>query len=411
MKALSSHLININQEVEKEQGFEIDISQEQKDDSLKKALLNFIHQTIDAENLVILAGSGTSLTFNAYKEDKSQSTIMAPGMADLWNDCKKLNSSLFDEIMAITNYDSADNNIESLLSICDSHLILKAKSPDELEKIKNFKENAKLKILESTSFTDKVPTEKWVHHENFLRTLGYRGQKQRRLKLFTTNYDLAFETAASNTGMIVIDGFEYSKPARFNPSWFHYDVVNRSQSIENGSSYLSNVFHLYKLHGSVDWVRNTDTNLVQKGNPLSNEEEQEPVFIYPSSTKYQSSYNSPYLDMMSAFLNVLQKPKTALICIGFGFNDDHLNNAITMALRTNPEIMLMVVTLDLFDENKSFNSNIRKFLLNLINGNDSRIMLVDSAFSEFVDILPNRTKETPEEKLAKMFETVMGGKA
>ena len=110
------------------------------------------------------------------------------------------------------------------------------------------------------------------------------------------------------------------------------------------------------------------------------------LFIYPSSTKYQSSYNSPYLDMMSAFLNVLQKPKTALICIGFGFNDDHLNNAITMALRTNPEIMLMVVTLDLFDENKSFNSNIRKFLLNLINGNDSRIMLVDSAFSEFVDI-------------------------
>ena len=59
-------------------------------------------------------------------------------MADLWNDCKKLNSSLFDEIMAIINYDSADNNIESLLSICDSHLILKAKSPDELDKIKNF---------------------------------------------------------------------------------------------------------------------------------------------------------------------------------------------------------------------------------------------------------------------------------
>ena len=46
MKALSSHLININQEVEKEQGFEIDISQEQKDDSLKKALLNFIHGII-----------------------------------------------------------------------------------------------------------------------------------------------------------------------------------------------------------------------------------------------------------------------------------------------------------------------------------------------------------------------------
>ena len=58
MKALSSHLININQEVEKEQGFEIDISQEQKDDSLKKALLNFIHQTIDAENLVIFGRIG-----------------------------------------------------------------------------------------------------------------------------------------------------------------------------------------------------------------------------------------------------------------------------------------------------------------------------------------------------------------
>lgn len=145
---------------------------------------------------------------------------------------------------------------------------------------------------------------------------------------------------------------------------------------------------------------------VQKRNIL-NSETSEPVFIYPSSTKYQTSYDSPYLDMIAAFLEALQKPKTALICIGFGFNDKHINNAITMALRTNPEIMIMAATKDPFNPSGSFNPAIRELFMKAIEAGDSRIAMIDCTFDAFASLLPQRHKTSPEETLLKTFEQLI----
>lgn len=369
--------------------------------------LKFVNQMLDAENLIVLAGSGTSLTFN--EETKK----IAPSMGDLWESCKNLAPFLFSEVLAAVNYEEVagtwedgtqKNDIELLLSLCDAYIPLKNLDENQQTKVTSFLKQAKDKILEETSFVHNVPTDKWVTHNNFLRTLGRRSPKQKRLKIFTTNYDLAFEVAASNTGQIIIDGFEFSKPQRFNPSWYNYDIINRSQASEKGGAYLPNVVHLYKLHGSVDWAK-TNKGVYKKDSLTT--EEIEPVFIYPSSTKYQSSYDSPYLDMMAAFLEAMQKPKTAVLCIGFGFNDKHINNAITMALRTNPELMVMVATKDPFNEKGSFNSDTRTQFINAINSGDSRIALVDCAFDVFTELLPNRHIPSPEESLLAMFEQVI----
>ena len=295
-----------------------------------------MNQILDAENIIILAGSGTSLTFNIPNGDK-----VAPSMTDLWHACSKMDEKIFDDIKSYTKYDDfaekwKDENgneciahdIELLLSRCDTFLSLKSLSERRLKQLENFVKNAKNKILEETDFTNKIKSHKdWEYHNKLLRVLGKIQPKQKRLKVFTTNYDLAFETSASNIGMIVIDGFEYSQPYQFNPIWFHYDIVHRVQSNDKTSTYLPNVFHLYKIHGSVDWVK-TEQGIHKR---ISNEQIGEPVIIYPSSNKYQTSYESPYLDMISSFLEAIQKPKTAILCLGFGFNDKHINNAITMA--------------------------------------------------------------------------------
>lgn len=347
----------------------------------------FINQLVDAENLIVLAGSGTSLTFNQKEQDN-----IAPSMGDLWRICSDLDASRFDKVLKAVKYsDVAEkwddgeqkNDIELLLSLCDSYLTLKCLSSADQECVEAFLKAAKVAILEHTNFVDRVATDGWTAHNTFVGVLGRRSPKQKRLKLFTTNYDLAFEMAASNTGMIVIDGFEFSNPSRFNPAWFHYDIVNRSQATEKGGAYLPNIVHLYKIHGSVDWVRTSQG--VQKRSAL-NTTEGEPVFIYPSSSKYQSSYDSPYLDMMAAFLDALQKPKTALLCIGFGFNDKHINSAITMALRTNPELMVMAATKDPFSVNGSFNSAIRSQLMNVIKAGDSRVAIADCTFDVFASL-------------------------
>ncbi len=95
----------------------------------------------------------------------------------------------------------------------------------------------------------------------------------------------------------------------------------------------------------------------------------------------------------------MQKPKTAILCLGFGFNDKHINNAIIMALRTNPELLLMVGTRSLFAEQSSFNEDIKKLLMRAVEAGDSRISLIDSDFATFVDKLPERNKPTPEEEI------------
>ena len=385
---------------------EIDLNNKGESDELK-LFFRFINKILDIDNLVVLAGSGTSLTFN-----KPQIEPIAPSMWHLWDSCRLADEELFKLVIKATHFDdlqplkekddkTGKADIELLLSLCDSSLAVGNLSDQRTNQVTRFLEQAKRIILEKTNFTDLISdTDDWISHDKFIRAVGRRSAQQQRLKLFTTNYDLAFEHAASNTGFVVIDGFEYSNPAYFNPMWFNYDIVNRGQSLSNEGAYLPNVFQLYKMHGSVDWRK--INGRIRKASADS--EKGEPVFIYPSSSKYQTSYDSPYLDMMSSFLEAVKKPRTGVLCLGFGFNDKHINNALTMALRTNPEFMLMVATKDPFNESGSFNSGIRDLLRSAINHGDGRIAILDSTFEQFSSLLPERRSKSPEDDLFKLFE-------
>jgi hypothetical protein len=87
----------------------------------------FTNKILDMDNLVILAGSGTSLTFN-----KRGRPTIAPSMWNLWDDCQKADNELFNLTLKATKYsvlqkekDGAGNekpDIELLLSLCDSAL-------------------------------------------------------------------------------------------------------------------------------------------------------------------------------------------------------------------------------------------------------------------------------------------------
>ena len=385
---------------------EIDLNNEDENDGLK-AFFRFINKILDIDNLVILAGSGTSLTFNKPKVNPP----IAPSMWHLWEYCRLADIKQFELTLQATNYTTlqllkaedgtAKPDIELLLSLCDSALAVGDLSITRKAQVTKFLEKAKQIILDKTNFTDLIQDHaEWLSHDKFIRAVGRRSAQQQRLKLFTTNYDLAFEHAASNTGFVVIDGFEYSNPSFFNPMWFNYDIVNRGQSLNSEGAYLPNVFQLYKMHGSVDWrkvngrIRKTSADSING----------EPVFIYPSSSKYQTSYDSPYLDMMSSFLESVKKPRTGVLCLGFGFNDKHINNALTMALRTNPEFMLMIATKEPFEESGSFNSDIRQLLMSAIDHGDGRIAILDSTFEQFSRLLPERRSKTPEDDLFKLFE-------
>ncbi|MFV9997106.1 MAG: hypothetical protein AB8W37_04445 [Arsenophonus endosymbiont of Dermacentor nuttalli] len=58
-----------------------------------------INKLMDVDNLIVLAGSGTSLTFNVQGEEK-----ISPSTWDLWAFCKDFDEDLFGEIMEIVHY-------------------------------------------------------------------------------------------------------------------------------------------------------------------------------------------------------------------------------------------------------------------------------------------------------------------
>ena len=99
-------------------------------------------------------------------------------------------------------------------------------------------------------------------HADFLRRLVRRSTRKLRTKVFTTNYDLCFEYAARKGRYVIVDGFSHTTPQVFDSLYFSYDIVKRESSPDS-HDFIPNVFHLYKLHGSVDWTRNTKSGEIE----------------------------------------------------------------------------------------------------------------------------------------------------
>ena len=271
-------------------------------------LERLLAETLTSENLVILTGLGTSLCV----KDVAGNSI-APTMSALW-DAAKSKTKGFDKLLAKVNHPKLPSgewkiDLETLLSRCQ----MSAELSGDADTLGFISESEAL-IANMCDFLGLLPSGVGLPvHESFLRKIAKRPTRLPRTKLFTTNYDLCFETAAATAGFIMIDGFSHTNPQGFDGIHFDYDIVRR----ENDSEvplFVPNVLQLLKLHGSVDWDRGADGQVRRQPKP------KKPVIIYPRSGKLESSYNQPYFEMMSRFQSALRAPNTALLMVGFGCN-------------------------------------------------------------------------------------------
>ena len=221
-------------------------------------------------------------------------------------------------------------------------------------------------------------TDKSIHLD-FIKKLTSRKTKQSRLKIFTTNYDRAFEEAGAEGGYVIIDGFSFTQPRKFSGKYFDYDIVVRENSRTSSTeNFASNVFHLYKLHGSVNWEKR-DTEIVQIDNPSK------AMMIYPNSNKYESSYEQPYFEMMSRFQAELRKGgTTTLISIGFSFADKHIFTMINEALNQNPSLNLVIIEPFI---KPTINVNFKKLFE--LSKKSSQVLIIGEFFKDFVIHLPS----------------------
>lgn len=339
----------------------------------RQKLDQLLTEVLLAENLIVVAGLGTTLCLNKPNEDP-----IAPRMSDLWDVAAQMDE--FDQIKERVKYVSrpTGDNIETLLSQCQ---LSQALDPDPV--VAKFIIEAEAMIVGKCRFVNDE-TDLSIH-EAFLRKVARRSTRQPRTRLFTTNYDICFETAASHSRFILVDGFSHTQPQEFDGSYFAYDLVRRDQDREV-PDYLPNVFHLYKIHGSVDWERRGD-EVVKTSLP------EKPLLIYPRHSKFEASYDQPFIEMMSRFQGALRQPNTGLLVIGFGFNDPHVWQPIMSAIRSNVSLKVMIVDPHLENSAKSPVRQIEA----LIRSGDSRLTLLAAGFEDLVPILPDLVAVTEEE--------------
>ena len=171
----------------------------------KEEIKNLLLSSLQMQHVVVLAGSGTSLG----------PVTNGPSMWTLWDYCVnadpgtgaavRTTSPAAAKVIAEIGYDVAaeKENIEALLSRCDAYLQVKTSAD-----VTSFVTESKKVILEKCSeFIDPVDANQLAAHRTFLHRLSRRRVRDSRLKLFTTNYDLCFETAAGRQGLVVLDGF------------------------------------------------------------------------------------------------------------------------------------------------------------------------------------------------------------
>lgn len=329
-----------------------------------------------SENLVVLAGLGSSLTVNPPGKPR-----IAPTMEDLWKGAEAIGGAGFGALKTQVNYKTpiGGDNIEVLLSQCHISEMLNPRAD-----VKTFIEKTEGLTVDKCRFVKKDTN--LDAHCSFLRKIAKRSTRKPRVKLFSTNYDLCFETAARLIRFVVVDGFSHSQPQEFDGTHFTYDFVRREADRE-APDYIPNVIHLYKLHGSVDWE-------IRDGQVVKAESPAKPLIIYPRITKFELSYDQPYLELMSRFQSALRVPNTGVLVIGFGFNDAHIAQPLMSAISSN--IHLKAIVIDPAAEN-SKKSDVQ-IIEKLIKAGDWRLALAATSFESFVAVVPDLTSETEEEQ-------------
>ncbi|MAN29334.1 MULTISPECIES: SIR2 family protein [Mesonia] len=328
------------------------------------------------KNILVLSGAGSSMDVGGLS------------MAQLWNKAEEKynekNPKGFKTICDAVNYKYEDKDLEKLLSQIEGFCKF---SKDSKIKVAEDDEETPLSVIKEELFT-LIKTlctisepESNFPHKILLEKLLQRKQTNPRVKIFTLNYDLLFEKAATAVNAIVIDGFSFTFPRTFSGRYFDYDIVQREGSkLKEEDNFIHRVFHLHKLHGSINWERNEENNSVEiHANP------KRALMVYPREAKYEDSYEQPFFEMMARFQrNLRLNNDTLLICVGYSFNDKHINAAIEEALNQNPGFRLAVIDPG-FDNDNISNSSlaIKKSALE-----SERILMISESFTDFAKFYP-----------------------
>lgn len=186
------------------------------------------------------------------------------------------------------------------------------------------------------------------------------------LRIFSLNYDLLLEKKLEEEGLTIERGFEEE-----SREWNYKRFTELSEEPD---------IYLYKLHGSIDWERDRETQVVRYVDSIPHE----PDLIF--GTQYKMQYIDPYLFMISEFRHYCLKAKL-IVCLGYSFSDEHVNSILSQSLlkKRDPKMYILAYNED--------PDKIKK----IINCDDARLVIITDKIAK--DYFENHLKLTAFEVL------------
>jgi hypothetical protein len=145
-----------------------------------------------------------------------------------------------------------------------------------------------------------------------------------KINIFSLNYDLIFEHIFNNERAKLLDnGFSEMEMDGDKIKYWAEDFNDDASPTK---------MNLFKLHGSIDWEYNLESEQISIKTDINDGEE--PLIIFGSSSKMLSF--DPFLYMLSSFRKALQD-STIFVVIGYSFHDKYINNLLIQQLSQNTE--------------------------------------------------------------------------
>ena len=152
------------------------------------------------------------------------------------------------------------------------------------------------------------------------------------LQVVTPNYDRLAEYAAEAAGFCSYTGFSFSI--------FGTRAVDVPR-IQVGRR-LARTVNVWKVHGSLGWFSGRDGSIVALPPLEAIPSGFNPVIVTPGTEKYRRTHEEPFRSAMHRADDAVARAN-AFLCIGYGFNDDHLQ-PLMMERCTRPEVPLVLIT-------------------------------------------------------------------
>mgnify|MGYP000184109472 CR=1 FL=1 len=159
------------------------------------------------------------------------------------------------------------------------------------------------------------------YHQRFLTRL-VSSHPRKPVDIFSLNYDTVIEASLEFAKIRYTDGFVGSENAYFDDAVF--GQIPGSQAF----------FRVYKLHGSINWVRDGDETVRRRpGSSLGGTPR---AVVYPAEQKYLQTQYGVYEVLMRRFRDRVRDSdqNNKLVVLGYSFRDEHVNAAIEDGIRS-----------------------------------------------------------------------------